>query len=556
MTTIAPGHASSSGAGPELAGDIKAGRWSKALANYQRLVSGLDKWILDRLKAVKGEHSAEAQRAGLLTGRKRELGEIEKHNPKRILAVFHPSEKFKGEQGYVAEFPLALYYWKEGTTWHLKDITNPEKTYDYTVSAGANEQEPPLRLLGELNDPDHFPVGVIHYDIPGKYAGEIRTTDHLTWKKFFTYLGLGLAAVGLTLSTFGTGTVAVAGAWVLAGSALAGATSATIDLIERGQQGNLDATTAIIDIAQIVGSLAGASALASGRIVQAAANAPAGGRWAGNWARMAMFANKLYVPMVGTTAVADVVSFAVIAQDTARQLDDIENGPGDRADKNRAKALLLSQLAVMGGLTALSAKGTIPELTKGRTLVLHPGPEGVPVVSTALAKESIVIDTNAQIALDRRAKGLPLDQGHEAAIKRIEALGEADLRVSDPTVGERAVKGVKVTQPGIAVNVDRSGKEYQEILANLSNVNDPVGGKKAKAVSDQRIVADVFFAVAEPGVTPRFATADSGIYNPLSRRAGYDPQAKGAGKSVPDKFGTAGFEVSINGRTIRVIPLK
>lgn len=556
MTTVAPLYAETVGFGPELADDIKAGRWDKSFSKYQKLVSGLDQWVLDRLKEVKGEHSAQAQRVGLLTGRKRELGEIEKHNPMRILAVFHPSERFKEEQGYINEFPLSLYYWKEGNTWHLKDITNPEKTYDYTVSSVANEQEPPLKLIDELNDPDHFPVGVIHYDIPNKYGGQIRTTDYLTWKKFFTYLSLAAAAVGLTLATFGTGTVAVVGAWVLAGSALAGATSATIDLIERGQQGNLDATTAIIDIAQIVASFAGASALASGRIVQAAANAPAGARWAGNWARLAMFANKLYVPMIGTTAVADVVSFAVIAQDTAKQLDEIENGSGDRAAKDRAKALLLAQLAVMGGLTALSVKGTIPELAKGRTLVLHPGPEGIPVVTTALSKKSVVIDSNAAIALDRKAKNLPLNNAQEDAIKRIEAMGDVELRVADPTIGEVGFKGGPVIHQGIPVSVDRKGKLYQDILANLKKSSDPIGGHKLpKAESDQQIVADIFMTVTEPGVIPRFVTADPGIYNPLSRRAGYDPQAKGAGIAVPVKFGPNGFEVSIEGRTIRVIAL-
>jgi hypothetical protein len=555
MTTIASFYSSTTGAGPELADDIKASRWSQAFAKYQKLVSGLDQWILERLKQHKGEFSQEAQRLELLTERKRELGAIERHNPRRILAVFHPSEKFQTEQGYISEFPLAIYYWKEGNTWHLKDITNPKKTYDYTVGSVDNEQEPPLALLNQLNDPDHFPVGVIHYQIPDKYGGQIKTQDYLTWKKFFTYLGLGLAAVGLTLSTFGTGTVAVAGAWVLAGSALASATAATIDLIERGQQGNLDTTTAIIDIAQIVGSLAGASALASGRIVQAAANAPAGARWAGNWARLAMFANKLYIPMVGTTAVADVVSFAVIAQDTAKQLDEIENGPGDRTAKNRAKALLLSQLAVMGGLTALSAKGTIPQLTKGRTLVLHPGPNGVPVVTTALAKQSVVIDSNTAIALDRKAKGLPLNKAQEDAIKRIESMGDVELRVADPTIGEVGFKGGPVTQQGVPVSTDRKGKAYQDILQDLKNPSDPVGGHKLpKAESDQQIVADTFFAVSEPGVIPRFVTADSGIYNPLSRRAGYDPLAKGAGIAVPLKFPN-GFDVTINGRTIRVIAL-
>ena len=53
----------------------------------------------------------------------------------------------------------------------------------------------------------------MHYDLPGGLAGEVRAIDGLTWAKFFAYLGLGLAGLGLTLATFGTGTVAVAGRW-------------------------------------------------------------------------------------------------------------------------------------------------------------------------------------------------------------------------------------------------------------------------------------------------------------------------------------------------------
>jgi hypothetical protein len=42
-------------------------------------------------------------------------------------------------------------------------------------------------------------------------------------------------------------------------------------------------------------------------------------------------------------------------------------------------------------------------------------------------------------------------------------------------------------------------------------------------VADRNIVADTFFAVTEPGVTPKLATQDKRIYNALAMRAGMDP---------------------------------
>ena len=544
--------AGSSGAGPSLAGHLRAGRWGSAFSAYETLVAGLDHWIVDGLKA-KGQSSAQASRVELIAGRKRELAAIESKNPRRVLATFQPDDKFKKEQGYVSQIPLALYYWKEDDTWVLRNITNPAKAYHVKVDAAPGETAPPRALLQKLDDPDRLPAGRIHYDVPGHHGGEVRTTDGLTWGKFFSYLGLALAAVGLGLATFGTGTVAVAGAWVLAGSAVVGAVSAGIDLADKAKHGDLDATTAVLDIAQIVAGLAGATALASSRIALAASNAPASARWAGNWARLAVLANKVYIPATATAVTADVMSFAVISVETAKQLEDIEARQGDDpSSKARAKMLLISQVAALAGLNALSIKGTVANLSRGRTLVLTPGPDGVPVATLALDKTSVVIDTNAAIALDRRARGLPLDSGHEAAIKRVEKLG-ADLRVVDSTLAEMGVKGGNPTQKGVPVSVERTSKEYQDLLTNLSNPADPVG--QAKGGVDRTIVADTFFAITEPGVKPALATADKKVYNALSRRAGYDPNAKGAGIAVPEKF-PDGFDVTINGRTIKVIPIR
>jgi hypothetical protein len=148
-----------------------------------------------------------------------------------------------------------VYYWKVGDTWHLKDLTNPGQPFEYTQSAKAGEEEPPRTLLAQLNDPDHFPAGILNYQIPGRYGSYVEVTDHLTWKKFFAYVSLGLAVAGAVLSaaaTAGITAAAVPAVYAFTASGIAMALSSGIDLVEHLQRGNLDMTTAILDMAQIV----------------------------------------------------------------------------------------------------------------------------------------------------------------------------------------------------------------------------------------------------------------------------------------------------------------
>ena len=380
MRTFSALGQSAHGAGPELASTIQAGDWPKAFAHYHRLVSGLDRWIAEQLADQPGKAKL-AQQAEYLGTMKRELGAIEGKDPRRIRAVFHPDEQYES-QGKIFEVPLALYCWREANQWHLRDLTNPQRPFEDTLDAGPSDHEPPPALFQKLDYKIHFPKGIIHYHLPGGTGGQLVTTARTSWHEYLTYIGLGVAAIGLTMATFGTGTVAVAGAWVLASSSMVGAAAAGGDLAERSSHGNLDATTAVIDIAQVVAGLAGASAVAFGRIALGATSAAAkGSPWAGSWARLAVYADRVYVPMTGTQAAADAVTVAAMSVEAARQLDEIENGPGSRADKDRAKALLLSQIAVGGGLVALSIKGTLPALGGNRQLVLRMPDEGGPPVA-------------------------------------------------------------------------------------------------------------------------------------------------------------------------------
>ena len=67
-------------------------------------------------------------------------------------------------------------------------------------------------------------------------------------------------------------------------------------------------------------------ALAAGRIVIAAGSAPAAARWSGAWAQAAMLSQRAYVPLVLGAGISDVVTVAVMAEGTLRQLDEITRG--------------------------------------------------------------------------------------------------------------------------------------------------------------------------------------------------------------------------------------
>ena len=378
------------GEGAALAQQILMRQWDTAYTTYRTLVQGLDRWIVDRIKEKdKTGSSPESQRAELIGARRDALGAIASHNPIRILAVFHPDEKFKTDFGYVSEIPLALFAWQEGNKWYLRDLTNPQKPYDWSYSGPDVDGTPPLRLLSEMDDPDHFPAGVIHFDIPGQYGGQQKTTDHLTWKKFLSYLGLGVAAVGLTLATFGTGTVAVIGGYALAASALIGAAGAGIDLAEGLQHGDLDTKRVVLDLGTIVASLAGVSQLRSGLIVREALTAAEAARpLTGAAAEYAVFHGKVYVVSTSIRLVADGVTLLAFEQTVWDQLKAIDKAPGTDEDKARARRLLIAEGLGSAGMLALAVKGELPQLGGDRTLILHFPVEGGPPVANVGGFES------------------------------------------------------------------------------------------------------------------------------------------------------------------------
>lgn len=173
--------------------------------------------------------------------------------------------------------------------------------------------------------------------------------------------------------------------------------------------------------------------------------------------------------------------------------------------------------------------------------------------TAAIGAKSIIIDSNTVIALSKDA-----DPALRATMTRTEISQVAyikqlppgtELRVGNVTVGET---GGTLSLRGMPIDVLRDTPEYTKVLNKLAAAR--VG--KAEGFADQALVADMFFAKAEAGVTPKFVTADANIVNKLARIAGMNVDKMGGFPVLMKRFGGVGFDVTIERRTIRVIPVR
>jgi hypothetical protein len=354
-------------AGGNFAAQISGRKWKDAGETYRKLVDGLDRWVAFVNREKYGQKTdadkPETQRALVgerLTGLRNALRELEPKSPTRVSAVLHTDEVFE-HTGDIQEIPLSLYYWKEDDDWYVKDLTTPDDMPHWSISARAGETEPPSRLFYKLDDNDHFPKGMIHWMLPSGVAGVVRTTGPSTIKRWATYIGVGAAAIGLGLVTFGSGSVAVVGGYILAGSAVLGAATAGYDLYEKGTHGTLTAGTAVLDVAQIASAVTGLGALRFGRILAGVRTAAAEGA-AVEATSAIQLAQRAYVPVRMAQVASDTVTLAVMSADLEKQVDRINRAQISDPERKRALALLFTQFAFTGGLTALSVKGLMPEM--------------------------------------------------------------------------------------------------------------------------------------------------------------------------------------------------
>mgnify|MGYP003950253895 CR=1 FL=1 len=194
---------------------------------------------------------------------------------------------------------------------------------------------------------------------------------------------------------------------------------------------------------------------------------------------------------------------------------------------------------------------------EGRSSVMRPKLKAV------VDQNTVVVDSNIVIAEELRVKnirdGVPwhrgLNSAHKRSIKFIDQLRSENKKIliSDRVWFETKSSSKKhMIKTGIELTISRNSKQWQETMKVLET--HKVGAKKGS--SDRHIVADIFFAKSKAGVIPQFVTADKKVYNRLAELSKEVPvnDISKLGKAVPIAY-PKGFNVTINGRTIRVIPL-
>ncbi|HRC56281.1 MAG TPA: hypothetical protein PKU97_10180, partial [Kofleriaceae bacterium] len=174
--------------------------------------------------------------------------------------------------------------------------------------------------------------------------------------------------------------------------------------------------------------------------------------------------------------------------------------------------------------------------------------------TAAVGSKSLIIDSQAAIALIKDANGVALQPGEKAWVAYLKSLpGDVELRVGNMTVGE--IQGGVITVKGmpldVAATASRQAPAYQDALRALENAG--VGGKGGLA--DRAVIADALFAKVEAGVTPTIALADQNAVKNLARLAGIDVVKARGYKGLVTSYGSTGFKVTIEGRAVLIRPL-
>ncbi len=329
----------------QLPGLIRQGNWNDAFYGYRRMLDGLDLWVADQLrkkgKGTPEEALGNAQQhyAQLRTG----LEQIADKHPTRLPALFHPDPEAVAREKAAGRptadtVPMNVYFWKDDKDgkYHLYDLTTPSHPNEQIV----NGQPTAAMMNTFFEEVARYPEGEVRYTLPGGGGGVAPTSGKIKWYEWIGYAGLAVAAVGLAFLTAGASVVATV---CFASGAVAGGISAGGHFVDTERLGTATSATVVLDVAQIVASFASFGAMTITLKAGSAAAALANSRW--------------FVPLVTSAASADVVQMVALTDVTFTELNKIQSGAGTPEDKQRAMSVLLTQLIVVSGLTALSVQG-------------------------------------------------------------------------------------------------------------------------------------------------------------------------------------------------------
>lgn len=361
--------------------------WKAVFEKFDEIKKAKDKYMADPKAKGRSEEADTLEFAG---GLSKKLDQLREDHPKakRVQAVFYPKERGTTATGGPAPeqgIPLYFYLYRDekgdegDKEWHLVDLTTPLQPKENTEEGGTEDNPPTDALFRKLDSKLHFPEGYVYWQIPDGKSGKVETKASMTLSEWLTYIGVGLALTALAVATAGASTTVTVPLLVLSGIVGAGAVAAGMK--EKSEQGMLTTMDKVMGAAQIVAELAGAAAAGFGKIAITGVGAT------GKWARLAVLADRLYVPAVKIKVASEGVNLLLVTADTMAKYEEIDKLKGSEDEKNLAKERMVSGLVTTGLLSMMSISGDLPQLGRGRRLTLHFPKEGSPPVATLTGTE-------------------------------------------------------------------------------------------------------------------------------------------------------------------------
>ncbi|MGD1842525.1 MAG: DUF4157 domain-containing protein [Thermonemataceae bacterium] len=358
--------------------------WRAKMGAFVRKSRSLDEYLMTQLRAAGMNDSADQlHAAGSLSAA---LRDVQARHPTAfpIRAVFYPdpSEREENPGVYINQgttdnpsydfqgVEMRFYLAREGNTWHLIDVTNPENVQE-TQESGGNARTPPDELFEELDSADRFPKGVLFWQLPRQRMRQYRMTNPLGLSGIFSAFAIAATLASIPFTGGATATILI-----IAG-ATAGVAAAGLDMYERAQRDTLTTKDVVINTVDIVGNLVTLGTASLGRIVlRGVRTAQAGRQLTGASARLAALADRSFMTLSQVSLGQNLVSLGVFSADFIHQYTSIE---GNSAQAENARRRLIQQALLTGAFTLLAVRGDLSDIRGGRNLYLDFDAFGNPI---------------------------------------------------------------------------------------------------------------------------------------------------------------------------------
>jgi hypothetical protein len=171
-------------------------------------------------------------------------------------------------------------------------------------------------------------------------------------------------------------------------------------------------------------------------------------------------------------------------------------------------------------------------------------------ISTAVGAKDTIVDTNTAIALDKKARSVPLNAAETVSADAMAGKPIVTTPTTADELGAPSSGAIRTTRTTGGTDAER-----EAIMKRLETMK--VGGGKGS--NDRQIILEALLAEST-GEAPRvFATADKGIVNKLATIAGINVQQFGKYKNLAEYLhyvkNTDTFSVTIEGHSMLVRPL-